>query len=79
MEHKTNDVGTVKTRNKNKENDSWKKYNSSKEDDLTDDSVEEEYCSDATYLARRMASAEKLRESEIIVIIFREIQYNERL
>lgn len=59
MEHETKD-----------DDDNIKKdENTSKETDSKDESMEEEYYSDATYLARKMASAEKLCQSDLTVII----------
>lgn len=40
-----------------------------------DEDVLEDYCSEATYLARQMASAERLCQAESIVIILKEIQF----
>lgn len=65
MEHEAKDIDdNIEMKDKNKEIES------------ENESVEEECCSDATYLARQMASAEKLCQSDLIVIIFKEIQCN---
>lgn len=42
----------------------------------SDEDVKEEYCSDATYLAQQMTSAERLGQAESKVIILKEIQFN---
>lgn len=66
MEHETEDI-----------NDDIKKDKYTyKEAESEDESLEDEYCSDATYLARKMASAEKLCQSDLIVIILKEIHCN---
>ncbi|GAB1868905.1 hypothetical protein CAJAP_09984 [Camponotus japonicus] len=57
MEHETKDVD---------DNIEVKDKNTCKETESENESVEEEYCSDATYLARKMASAEKLCQSDLI-------------
>lgn len=66
MEHETEDV----------DDDIKRDENTHKESESEDECLEEEYYSDATYLARQRASAEKLCQSDLIVIILKEIQYN---
>lgn len=70
MEYETKDAD---------DNIEMKDKNTYKETESENESVEEEYCSDATYLARQMASAEKLCQSDLIVIILKEIQCNKIL
>lgn len=56
MEYEAEDVDNMQKINEN----------TSKEAESEDEDIEEEYCSDATYLARQMASAEKLCQSDSI-------------
>lgn len=49
------------------------------DDDESDEGVEEEYCSDATYLARQIASAERLCQAESTVITLKEILFDKKL
>lgn len=64
MEHETEDVDNMKKKNEN----------ISQKAESEDEGIKEEYCSDATYLARQMTSAERLCQSDSIVIILKEIQ-----
>ncbi|KAL6448200.1 hypothetical protein ACFW04_000298 [Cataglyphis niger] len=56
MEHETEDVDNMKKKNEN----------ISEKAESEDEDIKEEYCSDATYLARQMASAERLCQSDSI-------------
>lgn len=76
MEHEAENIDNIKKKDKNIDNIKMEDEDSYKDSGSGDESVEEEHCSDATYLARQMASAERLCQSDTIVIILKQIQCN---
>ncbi|KMQ95451.1 hypothetical protein RF55_4329, partial [Lasius niger] len=66
MEHEAENIDNIKKKDKNIDNIKMEDEDSYKDSGSGDESVEEEQCSDATYLARQMASAERLCQSDTI-------------